>query len=106
MAQPPEHTPNQQETPRHFVKTRKAVEASIMPIGLHTAQVVLVAEDGEWLRFVVPSFEAAKTMCERLKIEAHEGYPEHLRQRMSAYRRSPADWANAPYPERQRGTST
>jgi hypothetical protein len=106
MAQRPDHTAHQQETPRRFVKTRQNVEAVIMPIGLHTAQVVLVAEDGEWLRFVVPSIEGAKTMCERLKIEAHEGYPEHLRQRMSAYRRSPEDWAAAPYPERDRGTST
>lgn len=105
MARRPEQARDQQETPRHFVKTRPGVEASIMPIGLNTTQVVLVAEDGEWLRFVVHSVEAAQKMCARLKITAHEGYPDHLRQRMAAYHRSPQDWAAAPYPERQRGSS-
>ena len=94
------------ESPRRFVKTRSGVEAVVMRIGLHTTQVVLVAEDGEWLRFVVSSPEAAAKTCERLKIEAHDGYPEHIRQRMASYKRTPADWAAAPYPERERGSST
>ncbi|MGH2813487.1 MAG: hypothetical protein ACRDI1_12375 [Actinomycetota bacterium] len=94
------------QNPRQFVRTRKEVEASIMPIGLNTAQVILVAEDGEWLRFVVPSMDAARKMCERLKIQVHEGYPEHLRRRIGAYRRSNRDWADAPYPERFRDSST
>lgn len=89
-----------------FVRSRSDVEAVIMPIGLHTAQVVLIAGDGEWLRFVVPSVEDAKKVCERLKIEAHDGYPDHLRQKMASYKRSPEDWAVAPYPERDRFTST
>lgn len=78
-----------------------------MRIGLHSTQLLLIAEDGEWLRYVVPSLEAARTVCRRLKLEPNEGaIPDHLRQRMANYRRTPADWADAPYPERRRGTST
>ena len=98
--------PDKPESPRRFVKTRKEVEAVVMPIGLNTVQVVLIAEDGEWLRFVVPSMDGAKEMCKRLGVEAHEGYPENLRMRMASYRRSSHDWAEAPYPERFRASST
>lgn len=76
-----------------------------MRIGLNTTQVILIAEDGEWLRFVVPSVEVAIDMCERLKITHHEGYPDHLRQRIGSYSRSRRDWFEAAYPERTRGTS-
>ena len=93
------------ETPLEFINRKQDVEGAIMHIGGHTAQVVLVASDGEWLRYVVPSMEAAKTVCERLGIPSHEGYPDHLRQRMAAYKRTPEDWAAAPYPEKVRGTS-
>lgn len=93
------------ESPRHFVKTRKGVEAVIMRIGLNTTQVILIAEDGEWLRFVVPRVEAAKAICERLGIPFHDGYPDHLRKRMGEYSRSRRDWTEAPYPERYRETS-
>jgi hypothetical protein len=89
-----------------FVHTREDVEASIMRIGLHNTQVVLVAADGEWLRFVVASPRQAESFCKRLKVEHHEGYPEPLRRRIGAYRRSRADWAEAPYPEQSRGSST
>lgn len=93
------------ESPRQFVKTRSGVEAVIMRIGLNTTQVILVAEDGEWLRFVVPRVEVAETMCERLGIPFHEGYPDHLRKRVGSHSRSRRDWVEAPYPERQRDTS-
>lgn len=94
------------ETPMNFVKTRPGVEAVIMRIGFRTTQVILAAEDGEWLRFVVPSVDDAKQMCDLLKIPSHEGYTDQIRQRMSSYRRSPGDWTKAPYPERYRGSST
>ncbi|HVE75411.1 MAG TPA: hypothetical protein VND22_01445 [Actinomycetota bacterium] len=93
------------ETPLQFVRSRPGVEGSIMHIGLHTAQLILVAETGEWIRYVFPTVEDAKDACERLKIEGHDGFPDHLRQRMGKYKRSPEDWKEAPYPERQRGTS-
>lgn len=93
------------ESPKEFVRSRSEVEAVIMRIGLNTTQVILVAEDGEWLRFVVPDIDSARTMCERLKIPFHEGYPDHLRKRIGSHTRSRRDWADAPYPERQRGSS-
>lgn len=93
-------------TPQEFVKRKKEVEAVIMHIGLNTTQVILIAEDGEWIRYVVPSLDAAKETCKRLGVEYHEGYPDHLRLRMANYKRSPRDWAEAPYPERFRGSST
>lgn len=93
------------ETPRDFVRTRQGVEAVIMRIGLNTTQVILVAEDGEWLRYVVPTVERANDMCERLKIPFHEGYPDHLRRRVASHTRTRRDWIEAPYPERQRDSS-
>lgn len=94
------------ETPMEFIKRNENVEASIMHIGLNNTQVILVAESGEWLRYVVPDMELASEMCERLGIPAHEGWPEHLRRRLAGYLRSNRDWAEAPYPERYRGSST
>ncbi|MGH2688285.1 MAG: hypothetical protein ACRDKW_05700, partial [Actinomycetota bacterium] len=98
-----EHLPDGAE---EFVATRPGVEASLMPIGIHSHQVVLVAASGEWLRFVVEDAGEARELCTALGVEAHDGYPEHLRQRMGAWQRSPEDWAAAPYPERTRNTST
>jgi len=94
------------ETPYEFTSTREGVEGVVMHIGLNSSQVILVASDGEWLRYVVPSMEAAREVCERLKIPCHEGWPDHLRQAVASYKRSPEDWAAAPYPERTRGSST
>ena len=91
------------QTPLDFVRSREDVEGVIMHIGLNNTQVVLVAADGEWTRFVVPSMEAGREFCARLRITAHEGaYPDHLRQRMGGFKRTPEDWAAAPYPERNR----
>lgn len=88
-----------------FLRTREGVEAVITRIGFHNAQVILVAADGAWQRFVVSSVDQARRMCERLKVVSHEGYPDHIRQRMGAHRRPPEDWAEAPYPEQRRGGS-
>lgn len=93
------------KTPAQFVSTRPGVEAVVMRIGLHTTQVVFVAESGEWLRFVVSSPEEALALCETVNVKPHDGYPDHLLQRIASYRRSPEDWAAAPYPERTSGSS-
>jgi hypothetical protein len=94
------------DSPEEFVASRPGVEAAVMRIGVHSTQVVFVASSGEWLRFVVESPDEARVLCLRLEVEAHEGYPDHLRQRMGAYQRSPEDWARAPYPEQSRNSST
>ncbi len=93
------------ESPAEFARTRSGVEAVIMRIGLNTTQLVLIAEDGEWLRFVVPNPVTAQQICERLKIAFHEGYSDELRKRMGSYARARREWAEAPYPERQKSTS-
>lgn len=94
------------EEAERFVASRPGTEAVIMRIGVHSTQVILIAPSGEWLRIVAESTEQARELCLHLEVEAHDGYPEHLRQRMGAYQRSPQDWAAAPYPERDRATST
>ena len=94
------------ESPEEFVASRPGVEAALMRIGIHSAQAVLVAASGEWLRLVLESVEEARALCRRLGVEAHDGYTDQLRQRMGAWQRSPQDWARAPYPERTRDTST
>jgi hypothetical protein len=94
------------ESPELFVASRPGTEAAIMRIGLNSTQVVFVAPSGEWLRFVVESPDQARDLCLRLEVEAHDGYPDHLRQRIGTYERSPQDWAAAPYPERAGTAST
>lgn len=72
-----------------------------MPIGAHTAQLIVVAPSGQWVRSVVASVAAAAALCEQLGMPCHTGWPEAVRRRAAAYRRSPAEWAHAPYPERR-----
>lgn len=88
-----------------FVKTREDVEAVVERIGYRTSHLILVASDGEWLRFVLPSVESAKRIAKGLKVEAHDGWPDSLRQRVTSYRRDASDWKDAPYPERYRQSS-
>ncbi len=89
-----------------FVKTHSGVEAAVMHVGLNNTQVVLVSEEGDWLRFVVLDHLAAERLCKLLKIEMHDGYTDAMRQAMGNFRRTPADWSEAPYPERYRSSST
>ncbi|HEU5003884.1 MAG TPA: hypothetical protein VFW71_14070 [Actinomycetota bacterium] len=72
-----------------------------MPIGAHTAQLIVVAPSGEWVRSVVASVEAASAVCAELGIPCHPGWPDDVRRRAASYRRAPAAWAHAPYPERR-----
>lgn len=72
-----------------------------MPIGAHTAQLVVVAPSGEWARSVVGSLAEAEELCTQLGIPYHTGWPDDLRRRAAAFRRSPEAWAHAPYPERR-----
>lgn len=94
------------ETPLEFIRRKEGVEAAITRIGLNTTQLILVASDGEWLRFVVADVESANEAARRLGLVAHDGMPDGIRMRMANYVRTPADWAAAPYPEKSRGTST
>jgi len=84
-----------------FSQSRPGTEAVTQRIGARSAQVILVAPSGEWLREVVASLEEAHALCERLGLAHHDTLPEGLRRAMTSYRRSPEDWARAPYPERR-----
>ena len=84
-----------------FAQSRPGTEAVTQRIGAHSAQIILVAPSGEWLREVVGSLEEARTFCERLGLAHHDTWPDALRRSITSFQRSPEDWARAPYPERR-----
>jgi len=84
-----------------FARAHPGSDGVAMPIGAHTAQLVVVAPSGEWVRSVVASVAGAAALCEELGIPCHTGWPDVVRRRAAGYRRSPAAWAHAPYPERR-----
>lgn len=92
--------PTPAERAASFAKAWPGALASIMPIGARSAQVVLVAESGPWVRVVVTSVDAGQALCDRLGVAWKPGWPEDLHRRITAGRRTPREWASAPYPER------
>jgi hypothetical protein len=85
-----------------FAEGHPGSEAIVQRIGARSAQVILVAPGGEWLRVVVASVEEGRALCERLAVPDHDGWSDDLRRRVTSWRRPPSDWAKAPYPERGR----
>jgi len=87
--------------PDEFVETYgNEVEAVVIRIGLHDAQLVVVAPSGFWTRWVYHSTEEAKDAATELGITVHEGeYPEELRVKINRYARDQQDFDHAPYPE-------
>lgn len=78
-------------------------EAVVVRIGMNDAQLVLVAPDGAWDRWVYHSDDEAKEVAESLGIPVHVGeYPEELRVRINSYQRPPRDFDRAAYPEQGR----
>ena len=78
-------------------------EAVIVRIGVNGAQLVLVAADGRWERWVYPSEEAARDAVAGLDVPVHVGaYPEGTRVRVNAYRRALEDYEAGAYPEQGR----
>ena len=90
--------------PRDYVARHgHDTESVIVRIGLHDAQLVLVAPDGSWERWVYHSVDEAREAAEALGIAVHVGeFPEQLRVRINAFRRPPEDFERAPYPEQGR----
>lgn len=88
-----------QRTPREdqraikdFVATRNGVEAYVEPQTMsHELSVVLVAADGEWLRFHLPDDSWLKKFAHKRGVPMYDagvlGYPK----RMKDYRRGPSD---------------
>ena len=91
-------------TPEDYVGAKgEGTEAVVVRIGMNDAQVVLVAPDGSWDRWVYHSEEEAKEVAERLEVPVHVGqYPEELRVRINTYRRPARDFDKAAYPEQGR----
>jgi hypothetical protein len=87
--------------PEDFVEAfGTEVEAVVIRIGLHDAQLVVVAPNGLWTRWVYHSTDEAKSVADGLGIKVHEGeYPEELRVRINKHVRDQEDFDRAPYPE-------
>ena len=89
------------KNPQDFLDAHgEGTEAVVVRIGLNDAQVVLIDGQGAWDRWVYHSLDEAKEVAESLGIPVHVGeYPEATRVRMNSYRRPPADFDRAAYPE-------
>ncbi|HYY44931.1 MAG TPA: hypothetical protein VE975_07050 [Actinomycetota bacterium] len=87
--------------PREFLAAAgEGTEAVVVRIGANDAQLVLVAPDGSWERWVLHSMEEAQRIAEALSVPIHVGeYPEDVRVRMNARRRPPQDFDARAYPE-------
>ena len=87
--------------PEEFVESRgSGIDAVVIRIGLHDAQLVLVDGRGAWQRWVYHSVEEAEEVARGLELPVHVGqYPEEVRVRINAYRRTAAEFDRAPYPE-------
>lgn len=91
-------------TPQDYLAVKgEGTEAVVIRIGMNDAQLVLVAPDGAWDRWVYHSLEEAKEVAEGLGIPVHVGeYPEELRVRINSYQRPARDFDRAAYPEQGR----
>lgn len=87
--------------PAQFVTYKgEGTEAVVIRIGLHDAQLVLVARSGEWQRWVYHSMQEATEVANELGVPVHEGeYPEEMRVRINGFQRAPRDYDKAAYPE-------
>lgn len=90
--------------PSDFVADRgEGVDAVVVRIGLHDAQLVLVDGKGAWERWVYRSLDEASAVAKELGIPVHDGeFPEGVRVRMNTYQRSEESFARAAYPEQGR----
>jgi hypothetical protein len=89
--------------PSRWASERQGVDAVVVRIGLNGAQLVLVDGEGEWERWVYGSVNEASTVASSLEIDVSTGeYPEAVRIRMNRYRRPPANFRRAAYPEQGR----
>jgi hypothetical protein len=90
--------------PQDFMEAAgEGVEAVVVRIGLHDAQLVLVDKEGGWDRWVYHSLDEAVDVAQSLGCEVHNGeYPEPLRVRMNANRRPQESFESGAYPEQGR----
>jgi hypothetical protein len=83
-----------QRAVKEFVKTRRGVEAYVEPRTLdQRLSVVLVASDGEWLRFTLPDDSWLRRFAQKRALPVYDagvmGYPKRMRE----YRRGEGETA-------------
>jgi hypothetical protein len=70
---------------RDFAKLHPEVEAVVQHIGLRTWDLVLIDVEGNWVRDVFESDEAAERACHELGIRMHRDWDDpRLARRMNA----------------------
>jgi hypothetical protein len=80
---------------REFVATRTGVEAYLEPRTMQQPMTaVLVAHDGEWLRFTIPDERSVASLGIPVYEAARTGYPR----RMKEYRRDRPPGSGPPAP--------
>jgi hypothetical protein len=89
-----------------FVERNPAdqTDAVVTRIGLSGFQLVLVAQDGSWDKWVYPTKQDAIEAAQAAGIgNVHkDSYPEEVRVRMNAYQRPRADFDSGAYQEQGR----
>jgi hypothetical protein len=61
---------------RDFAKLHPEVEAVVQHVGLRTWDLVLIDVEGNWVRDVFESDEAAERACHELGIRMHRGWDD------------------------------
>lgn len=61
---------------REFAKLHPEVEAVLQHVGLRAWDLVLIDVEGNWVRDVFESDEAAERACDELGIRLHRGWDD------------------------------
>lgn len=70
---------------RGFAKLRPEVEAVLQHMGRQTWDLLLIDVEGNWVRDVVASEEAAEAICRELGLRLHRGWDDpRMARRMGA----------------------
>lgn len=84
-----------------FASSRHGVEAFVEPrTALYSTTLLLVADDGEYLRRPLENPDAARRFCTRLEIPLYDaakvGYPKRMRAYDTGERPKPVDLSELP----------
>jgi hypothetical protein len=74
---------SQAEEARRFAASRGGVDAVIQRIGRDTWDLILIAADGAWDRWVCGSDAEARGAAEAAGASVHEGWTDELSQRLT-----------------------
>lgn len=79
-----------------FIESRKGVEAFVEPrTVIHPLSVVLVAEDGEWVRFQLKDDAFVRELARARRLRVNDaskvGYPERMRRYRRGQTREPEE---------------